>query len=120
MLAAIIALHAGAAIAQTEALGLPEATEALSTACRASEGMLAMMTAAAADGAAARMELCDCLVEVLGPQITLRESDLLARELSGTLSSEDRDGYENTEHLGEIAEGSFVACQARMGISVPD
>lgn len=101
------------AAAPVDALGLPESAEILSAACLVSPGMKAMFDATEGDGTAARIEVCGCLVEVLGPQITLEDAGMLSRELAGTLSAEERDGYQRTEQLGEIAEAGFETCQER-------
>jgi len=113
-------LLTGAALAQGEAMGTAEATALLDTACRASEQMAAMLGATGADPATAREAMCGCLVEVLGPQITFADAEMLAAELSGTLTDEARAGYADTERLGEVAEAGFGQCQERTGYLTTD
>lgn len=110
----------GVALAQVEAMGTAEGTALLDSSCRASEQMAAMLGAVGADPATARDTMCGCLVEVLGPQITFADAEMLAAELSGTLTSEARADYANTEKLGEIAEAGFGQCQERTGFVTVD
>lgn len=110
----------GASLAQVEAIGTAEGTALLDTSCRASEQMAAMLGATGADPVTARDTMCGCLVEVLGPQITFADAEMLASELSGTLTNEARTGYANTEHLGEIAEAAFGQCQQSTGLVTVD
>ncbi len=98
-----------------EALGLPEAVETLAAACAGSPTLKAMFDATEGDGTLARTEICACIVEDLGPQITLADAQMLARELQGTLTMEEREAYANTERLGEITEESFSGCQEQTG-----
>lgn len=109
----VLPVSAQDAAAPSDALGLPESAEILSAACLVSPGMKAMFDATEGDGTAARIDVCGCLVEVLGPQITLADARILARELDGSLTNEDREGYANGEQLGTIAEAGFVTCQQR-------
>lgn len=106
--------HAEEAI-PVEALGLPEAIETLAAACAGSPTLKAMYDATEGDGTLARTEICACIVDDLGPQLTLADAQMLARELQGTLTSDEREAYANTVHLGEITETSFSACQERTG-----
>lgn len=110
----------GVALAQVEAMGTAEGTALLDSSCRASEQMAAMLGAVGADPATARDTMCGCLVEVLGPQITFADAEMLAAEFSGTLTSEARADYANTEKLGEIAEAGFGQCQERTGFVTVD
>lgn len=98
-----------------EALGMPEAVATLDAACASSPTMKAMYDATEGDGTLARTEVCACIVEVLGPQLTLADAEMLARELQGLLTSEERNAYANTERLGELAETGFSECQERTG-----
>ncbi|MBK8083519.1 MAG: hypothetical protein IPK28_06540 [Devosia sp.] len=98
-----------------EALGRPEAIATLAAACAESPTLKAMFDATEGDGTLARTEVCACLVEDLGPQITLADAEMLARQLQGTLSLDEREAYANTAHLGEITETSFSRCQGQTG-----
>ena len=98
-----------------EALGLPEAVATLDAACASSPTMKAMFDATEGDGTLARSEICACVVEVLGPQLTIADAGMLARELQGTLTPDEREAYANTKRLGELAESGFSECQARTG-----
>lgn len=115
-----ILLLTGTALGQVEAIGSSEGTALLDRSCRASEQMAAMLGAVGADPATARDTMCGCLVEVLGPQITFADAEMLAAELSGRLSDEARLGYANAEHLGEIAEAAFGQCQQSTGYLAAD
>lgn len=115
-----ILLTTSMALAQVEAMGTTEGTALLDSSCRASEQMAAMLGAIGADPATARDTMCSCLVEVLGPQITFADAEMLAAELSGTLTSQARADYANTQKLGEIAEAGFGQCQERTGLVTVD
>lgn len=102
-------------VAAVEALGLPEAVDLLATACAGSPMMKVMFDAAEGDGTVAVAEVCACVVEVVGPRITLADAEMLAAELGGTMTPEARAAYANAERLGEIAETGFTQCQDRTG-----
>ena len=86
--------------------------------CVQSVTMAAMLQNPPQGATAARIEMCGCLVTTLKDQLSAEETGLLAREIAGTLASEERATFPGMAALGKKAEDAFGQCQVRIGVRV--
>jgi hypothetical protein len=90
---------------------------AFSKSCSGSEAMKAMFASKGGDRVQPDMDtLCKCTAAAFAPKATQAQLDLLAANVSGSMTAAQKDAYENDDATVQLANDSMNGCLESTGV----